>query len=244
MKPHHILVQIFPAAITAVLAIWLAAEHQARLRLAGEHQALEQEWQQMADLAARNEQLSNQLAQASSPKPLPPDELMELLRLRGEVGVLLRQQPDRDLAREENRQIHAALAKYLETMNETNAQATADYWPQNSWTNHGYGSPEAGLQTLLWAGSNGDLTNFAASFDTDARTNLDNEFKGQSAADAAVRLADETYGLKSIQILSRQILDNNTVLLTVEMEKQDDFQTVQMVMKRNGDGWKFAGPPQ
>ncbi|HEX7618470.1 MAG TPA: hypothetical protein VF480_07110, partial [Verrucomicrobiae bacterium] len=89
------------------MAIWLAVEHQARLNRAKEHQTLEQQLQPMGGLVARNEQLSNLLAQTSAPEPLPPDELMELLRLRGEVGVLSRQPHDLDQAREENRQIHA-----------------------------------------------------------------------------------------------------------------------------------------
>jgi hypothetical protein len=242
MKPHQILACIFLPAIVAGLAIWLAAEHQARLDRVAEHQALEQECRQMTDLAAQNEQLSKLLAQASLPKPLPPDEMMELLRLRGQVGVLRRQQSDLDQARKENQLIHAVLAKYLERMTETNVAATADYWPQDSWTNTGYGSPEAALQTALWAGTSGDLTNFYASVTEDVQTNMANEYKGKSDMEASVRLADEVAGVQSVQILSREVLDDNSVLLTVELEAQDKFQTVKVLMQRIGGEWKSGGP--
>jgi hypothetical protein len=224
------------------LAIWLAVEHQARLNRAKEHQTLEQQLQPMAGLVARNEQLSNLLAQTSAPEPLPPDELMELLRLRGEVGVLSRQPHDLDQAREENRQIHAVLDRCLKTLTETNPIATADYWPQGSWTNCGNGSPEAALQTLLWAGYNGDLTNFFASVADEGRKELETQFEGKSETERSIRLADETYALQSLQILGREALDDNTVLLTVELESQDGFHTVKMVMKKTGGEWKFAGP--
>jgi hypothetical protein len=243
MKLHPALAYIFWPAITAGLAIWLAIEHQARLGLAGEHQALEQQLVKMAELIARNADLSKRIAQANEPKPLPPDQLSELLRLRGQVGVLRLQQPDRDRAREENRQIHAVLENYLQTLTETNAQAMTNYWPQQAWTNTGHGSPEAALQTLLWAGYNGDLTNFVASVDEDARTNLIDEFKGKSATETSIQLADEMYDTKSVQVLSREVLDENTVVLTVEIEDQNDFNTVNLLWKRTRGEWKFAGPP-
>lgn len=244
MKPDHALAHAILPAMVAGLAIWLAVEHRARLERAGEHQALEQQLQQMADLAARNEQLSNRLAQLSAPEPLSPDQLMELLHLRGEVGVLSRQQSDLDKAREENRQVHAVLARCLKTLTETNAAATADYWPQSSWTNSGHGSPEAALQTTFWAGYNGDLTNFFSSFTDDALTNFLTEYKGKSNAEASVQLADETYYLQSIQILGREAPDDNTVVFTVELESGDGFQTAQMVMKKIGGEWRFGGPQE
>jgi hypothetical protein len=158
------------------------------------------------------------------------------------VGVLRRQQPDLDQARKENQQIHGVLAKYLERMTETNVAATADYWPQNSWTNTGHGNPEAALQTALWAGSSGDLTNFYASITEGMQTNMANEYKGKSAMEASVRLADEVAGVQSVQILSREVLDDNNVLLTVESEEQDKFRTIRILMQRIGGEWKLGGP--
>jgi hypothetical protein len=59
-------------AVVAGLAIWFAIEHQARLRLADEHQALKQQLDRMAGLIATNEQLSNQVARAIVPQSALP----------------------------------------------------------------------------------------------------------------------------------------------------------------------------
>jgi hypothetical protein len=242
MKLHPALAYVFWPTVTAGLVIWLAIVHQAKLGLAGEHQTLEQQLQKMADLSARNADLAKRIAQANEPKPLAPDQLGELLRLRGQVGVLRLQHSDLDQAREENQRIHAVLANYLQSLTETNAPAMTNYWPQEAWTNAGYGSPEAAVQTSLWAGYNSDLTNFIASIDEESRTNFDGEFKGKSPAEASIRLADGMSDMKSIQVLSRDALDENTVVLTLEIENQNGFQTIKMIMKQTGDEWKLAGP--
>lgn len=243
MKPCHLANLLFPG-VTVALALWLAAEHQALRARTAEHQLLGQQLQQMADLAAQNEQLSNELATRRSSEPLPHDQFMELLRLRGEVGGLKQKQTDLDKARKENQQSHAVLARYLQTLAETNPIATADYWPRGSWTNAGYASPDAALQTIFWAGYNGDFTNvFASMVDGgEMQTNLENEYKGKSDAEVSARITDETYNLASTQILNREMQDANTMVVTVELEERDHFETVPMVMKNINGQWKLAGP--
>src|SRR5277367_5321140 len=242
MKLNRSLVNTLLIAMVAGLAIALAAEHRLRLRLAVEHLALEERCNGMPELLALNGQLqmSNRLGAAEAPDQLPPDQLMELLRLRSEIGGL---QHKLDQARDENRQAHTALEKFRKTMNGTNEQATPDYWPQGAWANAGRASPEAALKSLLWAGYNGDLTNFLAGVaEGDAREALAKQFSGKSDAEAALRLADDTAGVKSIQILESEATDDNTVVLTVELENNDSFQTVRMVMTLAGGDWKFGGP--
>jgi len=242
MKPRHLAHVLFPTAVAA-LALWFAAEHRTLRARTVEHQLLEQQLRHMADLVAQNDKLSNQLMAGNSPAPLPHDQFMELLRLRGEVGALKQHESDLDKARKENQQTHAVLTRYLQSLTETNPVVTADYWPRGSWTNAGYASPDAALQTIFWAGYNGDITNIFASM-TDGgemRTNLENEYQGKSAAEISVRLADETYNLASTQILDRKMQDDNTVVLTVELEEHDGFETIPMVMKNVNGQWKLDG---
>ena len=240
MKSSHPFAYMLLPGIVAGLAIWVAVEHQALLKRTREHQILERQLHQMADIAARDQQLSNLLAEANAPEPLPRDQFMELLHLRGQAGALSRQQTDLDKAREENHQARAVLERYLNTL--TNPVATADYWPRDSWTNSGYASPEAALQTVFWAGYNGDLTNFYASMTDKAQEGFTNDYKGKSNAEISARLMDDTYNLLSARILGRQVQDDNTVLLTVELEEQNNFQTGTMIMTNIGGEWKFAGP--
>jgi len=227
------------AGILIGLAIWLGVEHRAKLNLAKEHQTLEQQLQQMGDPVARNAQLSNLLARTSAPEASPP---AQLLRLRGEVAVLRRQQVDVDVAQQENRNSHAALDRFLQSPANRITAATADYWPREAWTNAGYSSPEAALETVLWAGANGDFKNLLAGVDEEMGKELETQFGGKPEAERSVRLADETYALESARILNREALDNDTMLLTLEMQGRTSVDTVKMVMKRIGSKWVLTRP--
>jgi RNA polymerase sigma factor (sigma-70 family) len=83
--------------VVAGLATLLVIHHQARVKLLEENQSSRQ---QIAQLQADNESFSNRMAQANRSPSLSSERLRELLKLRGEVGVLRRQQrePQRDTA--------------------------------------------------------------------------------------------------------------------------------------------------
>ena len=160
-----------PAIVVCLAISLVVSEHQTRLQLTNEHQTLEQQCQQMEDLIARNQQLSNLLAQATAPEPLSPDQQMELLRLRvAKWDCCGNRSHAFDQARAENQQARDVLEKYR-LIDGTNV-STTNFWPQGTWVNAGYATPEAAFQTSLWAGYNGDLTNFTASLSGDADTNF------------------------------------------------------------------------
>ena len=79
--------------VASLLATSLLREHQAQSRLHDENQVLQDQIRQLEQLAEENARLSNQLVEANSGKEkLPDEQFRELLRLRGEVGVLRRQE--------------------------------------------------------------------------------------------------------------------------------------------------------
>jgi hypothetical protein len=244
MKPRVLLTCILPAALVAALVVWLVIDQRALARLRAEQEDLLRQNAEMTALAARNEELSNQLAAATAPEPLRAEELAELLRLRGQVGLLRRKPVAIQDVRRENQQIHVVLAKAQEVLAQTNVTATADYWPRESWRNLGRGSPEATFQSALWASSNGDFTNLLSNLTEEGQTKLYDEFKGKSAEETSIRLAEEMFQLDSVQVLSRDVADENTAILTVEIS---DGRTAsgpdKIVMKRINGEWKFAGPP-
>jgi RNA polymerase sigma factor (sigma-70 family) len=71
------------AAVTTPLVV----QHRSEMNLRRENQDLRQQLDGLAQLQAENALLSNQLAQVRQ-QPPPQDEHRELLRLRGEVGLL------------------------------------------------------------------------------------------------------------------------------------------------------------
>jgi hypothetical protein len=226
------------------LAVWVAFEHQWRDSLRREHQALEQQLEEMAHLVISNEQLSNLLARAKSLQSLTDDQSRELLLLRGQVGVLRQQNSELETVREENRQARASLESSLESQNAAapKATATADYWPQDSWTFRGYASADAALQSSLWAANNGDLKVLLASATGEMQKRMEEDLKDKSETEASIRAMDEVIGMKSVRVVNREIRGDDTVVLTVELEGRTDRQTANLLMKKIGNEWKLSGP--
>src|SRR5437667_890534 len=156
----------------------------------------------MARLIGSNEQLSNLLAQAKSPPSLTDDQSRELLRLRGQVGVLRQQSRELETVREENRQARAALEGGLKSQSGAKAGATADYWPQDSWAFKGYASADAALQSSLWAANNGDLKALLTGATGEMRKVIEEDLKDKSETEASIRAMDEVSGMKSVRVVN------------------------------------------
>ena len=92
------------ALAVAATATALVVQHQAQQNLRAENGLLRR---QMAQLQADNEDFSNRLAEASTPKRLTDDQSNELLKLRGEVGTLRNQAAQLAKMREENQRLRA-----------------------------------------------------------------------------------------------------------------------------------------
>ncbi len=246
MRTGSVITCIFCAGTVVGLAIWLAVEHQARLRLLGEHNALEQQLGQMAGLIAENERLSHLVAQVPPPQSPPDDQSRELLRLRGEAGVLRQQARELEAVRSENRQARAALESRLtsQATGAAKATATADYWPRDSWAFTGYATPDAALQTSFWAASNGDVKALMASATGDVRQMMEKDLAGRPDAEASIKAMDEVSDIKSVRVLSREPQGDDTVVLTAEIQDQRALQTGKLIMKKVGDEWKLSGLSQ
>jgi RNA polymerase sigma factor (sigma-70 family) len=93
------------AVLVGALATFLFREHQSESRLRDENQQLRGQIRQRDQLAVESGRLSNQLAEARSAKEkLSDEQFRELLRLRGEVGVLRRQNAELQAAQHGGKQ--------------------------------------------------------------------------------------------------------------------------------------------
>jgi hypothetical protein len=90
------------ALVVAGATTALVVQHQAQETLRTDNEALTQ---QLAQLQTDNESLSNRLATTGESKSLSDDKLNELLKLRGEVGVLRRQVGALGKLQEQNQQL-------------------------------------------------------------------------------------------------------------------------------------------
>ena len=95
------------AILVASAATALVVQHQAQEKLRSENEALQQ---QIAQLQTDSANLSNQLANADGSSKLTDDQFNELLKLRGEVGVLRRQTNELGELEDENRQLREQIS--------------------------------------------------------------------------------------------------------------------------------------
>jgi RNA polymerase sigma factor (sigma-70 family) len=88
MTATNLKLGIISAVLVAGAATPLVIQHQAQLKLGEENQSLRQQVEQVSQLRAENERLSNLIDRANNPPSLSNDERNELLKLRGEIAAL------------------------------------------------------------------------------------------------------------------------------------------------------------
>lgn len=237
MNPTRAIPRLIAPALVAVLAIGLAAQREARIKAEAEHTALEQQLEILHGIAEENAQLSNLVARANVPKPLPPDNSRELLRLRAEVTALRQQTADLASALTENRQVHTQPNR----TNAVKATPTADYWPSDSWAFAGYASADATLQSSLWAANHGDVQALLACTTGKLQEDIESQMSAKSETEMSARLMDQVGGVQSVQILNRAAQPDGMVLVTMSLQGQYDTRTQKVLLQNVGGDWKIAG---
>ncbi|MGA2867963.1 MAG: sigma-70 family RNA polymerase sigma factor [Verrucomicrobiota bacterium] len=206
--------------------------------LSGEHGRLQLQADQAVQLQADNQRF------ASQPGPvgptLPPDQYLELLKLRGEVGVQ-RNQLDKlksELAAREN----SATARALR------APVTTNYFPKSAWATAGNATPEAALQSITWAMdqamSHQDMPALLAAAGPAAQAAAAREFAGKSDAEIDAELAQDAAHFTNIiglRIINQQIVSPDQVVFTYYYDGQDSFSRIPL--QRFGDVWQVGGFP-
>jgi len=139
---------LITATIGASVATPFLIQHQAQVKLRAENQSLRQQVGQLTGLTAENERLSKLVVQgkASQTAPSAAKPALELLRLRGQVGLLQNQNQE--------------LAKLL--LERQPATAAADFVPSTAWADDGDATPEAAAGTFAWAIKSGNKDRLAA----------------------------------------------------------------------------------
>jgi hypothetical protein len=111
----------FSVLIIASAATALVVQQQTLNKLRAENAAQQQ---QITELKNDASSLSNQLADAGDSKKLTDEQFNELLKLRGEVGVLRRQTNELGQLREENQRLQATITKPKNVDSNTELPAT------------------------------------------------------------------------------------------------------------------------
>jgi hypothetical protein len=118
MANTRLSVVLIVVTITGV-AVTLLLQHQAQTKLAEENAALRQ---QLAQAQADNESLSNTTVEAKSAEPPTTAPSDELLRLRGEIGMLRQQTNELAQLQQQNQRLLRQVAELSQSTNRISAE--------------------------------------------------------------------------------------------------------------------------
>ena len=222
----------FSALVVAGTATALVIQHQAQEKLRAEDELLRQ---QIAQLKTDNANLSNRVPAKSNSESLPNDQFNELLKLRGEVGVL-------------RRQLELKNAKVVQQATSSGeimgtAHKSGSYIAKGQLVNAGFDTPEAATETYLhaiWSGDFQQLTN-AQSAHLLAGLNALNDSKGQEAFEKKFREQDIASGIQGIQLLAKKVSEDRVDLEVLVFEEGKPPGTVIVKIAKEGNLWKFDG---
>jgi hypothetical protein len=150
--------------IAGAATSWLI-QHQSEITLRQKISSLQTQLDQLNQQRIKQEQFSDLLAQTGS--PLPSDQMRELLRLRGEVGLLRKQTNELHKLQVENRQLRSDQVSGKSQRQPS--LAAGDSVPVESLAFAGYDTPEAAFQSTLSAEAKGDFKTFLEGFTPERR---------------------------------------------------------------------------
>ena len=228
---------IVGALALAGVATPLVVNYQHRARLQQENESLRENLARLSQLARENERLSNALQLAQSAQSVARDQQRELLRLRSEVGGL----------REEKRQWDSLKAQQAANLKaaDTARPNQPERIPRAAWAFAGYSSPEAALESIAWAMSQGDVKAFLASVTPEAQNALAEKFQGKTESDLAAWLTNGIAGLAELPMDIKKVSADGAVTFTLAAQERIEGnrklrdETVMSFEKINGE-WKYS----
>jgi RNA polymerase sigma factor (sigma-70 family) len=226
---------IVGAVVIAGVATPLVIREQAKLRQAND--SLRKQTEQLAQVQADNDRLSNSLAEAASSQKVASNQLNDLLRLRGEVADLRRQTNALNKLQAENQQLRSSLAAGSASKRATQTASAEATLPKESWAFVGYADPESALQSMVWAMTHGDTKTFLASLSPGSPVFKDAQEKGDHEMAERNKEID---GVTAFKIINKESVSDNEAVLTVYAFGIDH--TAKFKFQRDGSDWKFAGP--
>jgi RNA polymerase sigma factor (sigma-70 family) len=255
---------IISVLVAAVVATPLITQYQALAKLRAENAALRQKADQNDQLAAQNQKLSQELAEAKTSGRLAGDQLSELMRLRRQIETLRGQKHDSA----QGRNSPATAGKSSSTPGDSSPVAgrpetrlqrvldapTVPLVPASSWTNAGTATPEAAWQTFRWALKNNDTGTLAQTMGWEPEV----QAKAQALFDAAPPAAQQQFSsvdgavyalmnsmkAESFGVVSQDVVGDDGTLIV--QEQGADGRVLQNLIQMHlfSDGWRAMIPSE
>ena len=217
------------AVLLAMAVTVFFVQHQVQMKLREENALLRGQLARFDEPGSHKQPMSNSFKEEADIAAPSKEQLQELLRLRGEVGLLRSQQKEMQTVQAENRQL-------LLARNQGPPSAAQDSFPKETWAFAGYADPESALKTLLYAMSRGDMKTMLAGVSPEEAAKLGKEFEGKSESEIAAQAVGEVTGFR---IIKKEALSDDEVVLALFGDGKEE--TVKLKFKRFGNEWKMSG---
>ena len=224
------------ALIATGAATALVVQHQTKNELRAENVTLQQ---QIAQMQTANKNYSNQLANirlanvgdSKTSQTLSADQSNELLKLRGEVGVLRRQ-----LASQKAQ----AVQQTAPSREARNARLSPNtFISKDQLTNAGFDTPEATWQTYIHGFTSGNYDETVSAFSSSVRPPA-NDSKDRQGFENAYHEGGSSF--QGQQILAKKAVSDAKVDLEVLIFSEGKAPEISIQhMVKEGNQWKFVG---
>jgi hypothetical protein len=168
-------------------------------------------------LETSNRSLSNRLAEVQLSQQAGHMEKSELMRLRGEVGVLRQQQ--------QAAQVQQTNPAAKPEVRSGEPWVGSGRIPRDQWVYAGSATAEAALQSAVWAMSQGDWQTLLALSTPETQGMLAKEFASKSGEEIAQMLRDEAAELPELVLDYKTVSPEGVAAFTVAVSESDDGTT-------------------
>jgi len=231
------------ALVVAGAATAVVVQHQTQTRLRTENESLRQ---QLAQLQNDNGNLSNRLAAAGEARSLTEEQMTELLKLRGEVGVLRSETERLERLNEAGVASNKHMSNQLAAISSdaiTNTLALTNVYYAQSLRDVGGGTLEDAFQTALYSYVNHE-------FDAHSRImgiTWRNQHSKAHSQEAFGYIADLYQGLSEIDLYGREDRLDGTVDLSARLKYAEGagtnsirrVRTLDLHFRPSTEGWQL-----
>ena len=237
------------AIVAASLVLPLALWGRARTSRLQQDQHLSALVKQIAALENENQRLSITLSQVNEPDSA---SLAELLKLRGQIGLLRQNVVEATNLVARNRRLAMALANLQNPAVLPEGQNVLVHWERDQLGFAGYSSPAAALESTLWAMAQADTNTLVNSVTAEIRSKMLREewyqhgTTAEELAASAHSIADSLQPANGFSVLGQRSVAPDQVVIEVFFDGEG--RTRKFAMKQVGAEWKFdalglAGAP-
>ncbi|MGO8698749.1 MAG: hypothetical protein ACLQVY_13630 [Limisphaerales bacterium] len=197
------------------------------------------------NLKTQNNRLSKQVGSAANWKLRSERDLVELMKLRAEVGQF-REEKKKLLSRQAQAKTNEIQSPAMSNASVQPVMVGTNLLPRDAWAFSGYQTPTDALESVAWAMKTGDVDAYLSSLTPDAEEATEKAFDGLSDAEVSTMLENQIGGLDSLPLDQVRTVSDNEMSFVLYTEDSTDGtvsthdEAVATFVNIGGE-WRFTG---